>query len=408
MTMTLSLPRGKQARSILESTARINVWHGSVRSGKTVASIIRWLDFVAHGPPGELLMVGKTTRTLKRNILDPMAEMLGEDEFRLVSGRGEAYIYGRRVYLVGANDERAEGKIRGLTLVGAYGDEVTLWPESFFTMLLSRLSMPGAKFFGTTNADGPYHWLKHKYLDRASELDLSHWQFGLEDNPNLPAEYVEALKREYTGLWYKRFILGQWALAEGVVYDMFDPDTHVVKMLPPIKRHWVGIDYGTTNPTVFLLIGEGADDCLYVCREWRWDSAAKGRRLTDQQLSAEYRRWVGNVTPQRVFVDPSAASFIAQLYHDGVRGITPADNDVVDGIQDVSTLLGARRLRIHESCAGLIEEMGNYVWDTKAQERGEDAPIKQNDHGPDALRYAVRGLRKTWRRWVVQAKGAAV
>ncbi len=379
-----------------------------MRSGKTVASILRWLDFIENGPPGELLMVGKTERTLKRNILDPIAELLDEDDFRLSTGKGEATILGRRVYLAGANDERSENKIRGLTLVGAYGDEITLWPESFFTMLLSRLSLPGAAFFGTTNPDSPFHWLKKKYLDRAEELRLRHWSFGLEDNPTLPVEYVEALKREYTGLWYRRFILGQWALAEGVVYDMFDPAHHVVKTLPPIKRHWVGIDYGTTNPTVFLLVGEGEDDCLYVTREWRWDSAAKGRRLTDQQLSAEYRRWIGNVTPQRVFVDPSAASFITQLYHDGVRGITPADNAVVDGIQDVSTLLGARRLRIHESCTGLIEEMGNYVWDTKAQERGEDTPIKQNDHGPDALRYAIRGLRKTWRRWVVQVKGAAV
>jgi len=379
-----------------------------VRSGKTIASILRWLDFIENGPPGELLMVGKTERTLKRNILDPIAELLDEDEFHLSTGKGEAIILGRRVYLAGANDERSESKIRGLTLVGAYGDEITLWPESFFTMLLSRLSEPGAAFFGTTNPDSPFHWLKKNYLDRAEELNLRHWSFGLEDNPHLPAEYVEALKREYTGLWYKRFILGQWALAEGVVYDMFDPAQHVVTALPPMRRYWVGIDYGTTNPTVFLLVGEGADDCLYVIREWRWDSAVKGRRLTDQQLSAEYRRWIGNVTPRRIFVDPSAASFIVQLYHDGVRGITPADNAVIDGIQDVSTLLGAGRLRIHESCTGLIEEMGTYVWDAKAQERGEDVPIKQNDHGPDALRYAVRGTRKFWLRWVTGMKGAAV
>lgn len=404
--MTLALPTGKQRRSILEADARLNIWHGSVRSGKTVASIIRWLDFVAHGPPGELLMVGKTSRTLKRNILDPIAEMLDEDEFRLLTGAGEAYIFGRRVYLAGANDERAEGKIRGLTLVGAYGDEITLWPESFFAMLLSRLSLPGAKFFGTTNPDSPFHWLKKDYLDRAAELNLRHWSFGLDDNPNLDPGYVESLKREYTGLWYRRFILGQWVLAEGVVYDMFDPDVHVVKALPPIQHYYVGIDYGTTNPTVFLLVGLGQDGVLYVCREWRWDSEAKGRRLTDAQLSAELRRWLGNIVPQRIWIDPSAASFITQLRHDGIR-TWPADNAVIDGIQDVSTLLGAGRLKIHESCTGLIEEMGTYVWDEKAQARGEDKPLKQNDHGCDALRYAVRGLRRVWRPWIVAEKGAA-
>jgi len=404
--MTLALPTGKQRRSILEANGRLNIWHGSVRSGKTVASVIRWLDFVAHGPPGELLMVGKTERTLKRNILDPIAELLDGDEFRLLSGKGEAYIFGRRVYLAGANDERAEGKIRGLTLVGAYGDEITLWPESFFTMLLSRLSLPGAKFFGTTNPDSPFHWLKRDYLDRAHELDLRHWSFSLDDNPNLDPAYVESLKREYTGLWYKRFILGQWVLAEGVVYDMFDPDKHVVKALPPIQHYYVGIDYGTTNPTVFLLVGVGQDGVLYVCREWRWDSEAKGRRLTDAQLSAELQRWLGTVRPQRIWIDPSAASFIAQLRHDGIR-TWPADNAVIDGIQDVSTLLGAGRLKIHESCTGLIEEMGTYVWDEKAQARGEDKPLKQNDHGCDALRYAVRGLRRVWRPWIVAEKGAA-
>src|SRR5690625_4830861 len=131
----LALPKGKQRHSILESDARLNIWHGSVRSGKTIGSIIRWLDFVANGPPGELLMVGKTERTLKRNILDPIAEMLDEDEYRLVSGSGELWLFGRRIYLAGANDERSEGKIRGITLVGAYGDELTLWPESFFTMM---------------------------------------------------------------------------------------------------------------------------------------------------------------------------------------------------------------------------------------------------------------------------------
>jgi len=403
----LALPTGKQRRSILEADARLNIWHGSVRSGKTVASILRWLDFVVNGPPGELLMVGKTERTLKRNILDPIAELLDEDEFRLLTGKGEAVILGRRVYLAGANDERSEGKIRGLTLVGAYGDEITLWPESFFTMLLSRLSVTGARFFGTTNPDGPFHWLKRNYLDRAEELRLRHWSFGLDDNPNLDPGYVESLKREYTGLWYKRFILGAWVLAEGVIYDMFDPDRHVVKQLPTIRRYWASIDYGTNNPCVYLLIGEGTDDRLYVCSEWRWDSEAKGRRLTDAQLSAEYRRWIAGTVPIHVFIDPSAASFIQQMYHDGVRGIRPADNSVIDGIQDVSTLLGADRLRIHESCTGLIEEMGTYTWDPKAQEKGEDKPIKQADHGPDALRYGVRGLRRIWRPWVVQGKGEA-
>src|SRR5690606_17299071 len=136
-------------------------------------------------------------------------------------------------------------KIQGLTLVGAMGDELSLTPESFFTMILSRLSVRGAKLFGTTNPDAPAHWLKRKFLARAGELDLATWHFTLEDNPALDPAYVAALKREYTGLWYKRYIQGLWVQAEGAIYDMFDPDRHVVSTLPTLVQHWVGVDYGT-------------------------------------------------------------------------------------------------------------------------------------------------------------------
>jgi len=237
----------KQINSLVNSTARINIWEGAVRSGKTFVSIIRWLSFLANweGQNQNFLMVGKTERTLKQNILDPIQDLVGEKNFKLSRGTGEVYIYGIRCYIVGANDERAEGKIRGLTLAGAYCDEITLYPESFFKMLLSRLSVPGAKLFGTTNPDSPFHWLKTDYLDREGELDLKRFHFVLDDNPNLPPEYVENLKKEYTGVWYKRFILGEWVLAEGLVYDMFNPDKHFVEAPKDgYIQYWVGIDYG--------------------------------------------------------------------------------------------------------------------------------------------------------------------
>ncbi len=386
----LQIPKGKQRRSILESNARLNIWQGSVRSGKTFGSIIRWLDYVAHGPPGELLMAGKTERTLKRNILDPVRELIGAD-FRLVQGQGECHIYGRRVYLAGANDERSESKIRGPTFAGAYGDELTLWPESFFKMLLSRLSVPGAKFFGTTNPDSPYHWLKH-YLDR-KDLDLKQWHFMLDDNPHLDPAYVDALKKEYTGLWYKRFILGLWVLAEGAVYDMWDDDVHTVDSIPDrFDRYLVGVDYGTGNPTVFLLAGQ-KEQSLYVLDEYYWDSAKQGRQKTDAEYSRDLQRFVMGRTPQAICVDPSAASFILQLRRDGVRGIRQADNSVLDGIRTVASFLTAQRLFVHaKRCPNLLKEFSAYVWDPKAQQRGEDKPLKQNDHCVDALRYVCQTI----------------
>src|SRR5690606_9525321 len=247
----------KQLDVIANSTARMNILDGSVRSGKTIASLVAWIMFVSEASPGELLMAGKTERTLKRNILDVLEQMVGSRYFKYNLGAGEATLFGRRIYLVGANDLRSEGKIRGLTLAGAYGDEIALWPDSFFTMLLSRLSVPGARFIGTTNPDSPYHWLKTSYLDRAGELGLRRWHFSLEDNPNLDPAYVEALKKEYVGLWYKRFILGLWVQAEGAVYDMWDDEIYAVDEVPSqFTRYYVGVDYGTSNPTVFLLVGQ--------------------------------------------------------------------------------------------------------------------------------------------------------
>jgi PBSX family phage terminase large subunit len=366
-----------------------------------------WLFAQAHRqPPGAVVLIGKTERTLQRNVIHPMRLRFGEDTVSDIHGQGVVTIAGRDCYVVGANDERARTKIQGQGYILAYGDEVTTWAESFFTMLKSRLDKPESRFLGTCNPEGPYHWLKRDMIDRAGDLNVKHWHFTIDDNPFLAPEVVADLKREYAGVWYKRYILGLWVAAEGAVYDMFDPQTQVVKELPAMRRYWVGIDYGTTNPTVFLLLGEGVDNCLYVCREWRWDSVAKSRQKTDAQYSADYRDWI-DVSPDWVFIDPSAASFINQLWQDGVKRIAPADNAVLDGIRATSSLLSAGRLKIHESCKGLIEEMSAYIWDKKAEERGEDKPLKTHDHGPDALRYAINGTRNIWARWIRRDASAA-
>lgn len=394
MSITILPPARKQAWSITQSNARLNIWDGAVRSGKTYASIWRWIRFVVEGPPGPLLMGGKTERTLKRNILDPIAQMVGPASFRHVIGAGECYLYGRPIMLVGVNDERSEGKIRGMTLVGAYGDELTLWPESAFTMLLSRLSLPGARLFGTTNPDSPFHWLNERYLEREDELDLRRFRFLLEDNPSLPAEYVEQLKREYTGLWYKRFILGLWVQAEGAIYDMFDPDIHVVDDDPSeIGVVYAGGDYGTANATVFIVVAWDVERRRWIAlHEYVHDSRQAGRQKTDAQYSEDYRAFMRDVGlfPRSFELDPSAASFALQLRRDGVQHVREADNSVLDGIRDVSRALASGQLVIHKRCTRLAASLASYTWDPKAQQRGEDKPLKQNDHEADALRYAVR------------------
>lgn len=410
--MTLSLPRGVQRRSILDATARLNLWEGSIGSGKTVASMIRWLDFVASGPAGNLLMLGKTERTLAHNVLHPMEELVGPAELKVRAGAGEARLWGRRIYLGGANDESAQTKIRGLNLVGAYGDEVTAWPESAFRTVLGRLRQRGAKFFGTYNPDAPTHWLMREFLSRADELDLARFVLRLEDNAHLDPAFVSSIVSEYTGVWRRRYIDGEWCAAEGAIYDALDESVHLVDEMPELLEHWVGIDYGTTNPTVFLMLSLGVDRCLYVHSEWRHDSIAEYRQMTDAQYSAALRRWLTDRSlegrdPRWILVDPSAASFRAQLRADGIGAVHPASNTVVPGIRNVSSLLAARRLKFHRPTTtakgGLWDEMSGYVWDAKAQLRGEDAPLKRDDHGPDALRYAVRGAWSAWRSWLTVA-----
>lgn len=390
----------KQLDVIANCDARLNILDGSVRSGKTVSSIVAWIYFVQQAPAGELLMVGKTERTLKRNVLDPLQAMVGSRHCKLNKGMGELSLFGRRVYLAGANDERAEAKIRGMTLAGAYCDEITLYPESFFTMLLSRLSVSGARLIGTTNPDSPYHWLKKKYLDRAEELNLKHWNFTLDDNLNLDPAYVEALKKEYTGLWYKRFILGQWVLAEGVVYDMFNPEKHVRPTVNrPYSQYYVSVDYGTQNPMAFGLWGfvppptkanpHEFESAWYKIKEYHYDGRQRQQQKTDEEYYADLEKFVGDIMPRAIIVDPSAASFIATIRKKGRFAVRKARNDVLEGIRNVATALNTGRILYNDCCKETFREFASYVWDEKAAERGEERPIKQNDHQMDADRYFV-------------------
>ncbi|MFB6618216.1 terminase [Streptomyces sp. NPDC085524] len=190
-----------------------------------------------------------------------------------------------------------------------------------------------------------------------------------------------------------------WVQAEGAIYDMWDEAEHVVDELPEMRRYWIGIDYGTVNATSAILLGEGVDGLMYACAEWRHDSRTARRQLTDAQYSAALREWVAElgVVPEWTFVDPSAASFITQLWADSYPGVTRASNEVVDGIRSVASLLGAGLLRVHRSCRGLLDELPGYVWDESAADRGDDKPVKKNDHSCDALRYVIHSTVREWR-----------
>lgn len=415
----------KQARSILEAVQRVNIWEGSVRSGKTIASLLAWALFVAlHAPrDGRLFMVGRTKDTLYRNVLAVLEELLPPEDFAYTKGANTAVLFGREVDVLGANDAQAEAKIRGATVAGAYVDEATLLPGvGFWQQLLARMSVAGARLFATTNPDGPQHWFKVEVIDRAVELGYAHWHFLLDDNPSLAPEYVAQIRAEHTGMWFQRNILGLWVLAEGAIWDAWDEDRHVVGAVPVLDELLVAVDYGTAGTFAALALGVGrprpeAPLRLYVADEWRWEAKVRRRQLTDAEYSKELRAWLDGLAavqpaaadPYRVVVDPSATSFIAQLHRDGWGRVRKADNDVSDGLREVASLLAPSvdRLRVAEAADGLRKEIPGYVWDPKKALAGEDAPIKANDHSCDALRYGVRAARRWWGEWVGVTEAAA-
>lgn len=400
-TLTLS---PKQAQSLVEATARYNIWVGAVRSGKSFASLIRWEGFVQRAPKeGTLMFVGKSRDTLKRNILEPLEDMLGSSRFRYWLGKGEARLYDRTIHIVGANDERAEHKIRGSTLAGVYIDELTIIPECVFSMLQSRLSVPGAMCFATTNPDSPFHWAK-KFIDRQDELDIKSWSFNLDDNPSLGQVFKDNLRKEYRGLWYDRYICGQWVLAEGTIFDFFDRSNHVIDYPPGMADYYVvGVDYGTTNPTAFSLIGYSSktQPNRWLEKEYYWDSKKTLRQKTDTEYAEDLKKFIGSYNVRAIYIDPSAVSFRVELARQGFSGIIEAENEVLDGIRYHSLQLSNGTFKVCHNCSKAIEEYSTYRWDPKASARGEDKPLKENDHLMDSIRYALYSewFKKEGPRW---------
>lgn len=368
---------------------RINLLEGSVSSGKTWISLVLWSFWVATMPQDKLyLMCAKSLTTLKRNCLILLQELVGTRNFTFSIPAKEGYLFGRRVLFEGANDARAESKIRGMTLQGAYCDELTQFPEDFFAMLLSRLRVPGAKLIATTNPDNPNHWLMKRYIERGDELDFLDVRFTIDDNTMLPADYVENIKREYTGVFYDRFILGRWVVAEGLVYPMFSEEEHVVDEIPwqalQRGRWYISVDYGTVNPTSAGLwcLWRGT---AYRAGEYYYDSRKPGNhQRTDEEHYAGLEELAGDKKIDRIVVDPSAASFKETIRRHGRFAVWDADNSVVDGIRLTASLLQAGRILIHRDCKGLLSEIAAYRWDTEAS---MDAVIKEADHACDDMRY---------------------
>lgn len=387
----IKAPSQKQIQAYTEADARICIWQGAVRSGKTFSSILKLIERLRDGPAGDVLIVGVTRESIQRNVLSQLSTLLGTTPPPLKTN--ESRMLGRQLYFVGASDESAARRIQGSTVALAYVDEITNIPRTFWNMLLSRLSIPGAQLLGTCNPEGPTHWLKKEFLDRSEQLNLSGnnlktWRFQLDDNPALDEQFKNSLKQEYTGMWYARYILGEWAVAQGLIFDGWDNDNVFHDPFPAPIYYIAGCDYGTTNPTCVHIAGVSPRQWpqIRIEDEYYYDSSKAGRSKSDAELADDIKKFISWRPLRAFYVDPAAASLKIELRNRDIP-VLDGNNDVLFGIKIVSKFISGKNLVVSHTCRNLIEQMQSYAWDQKAADRGEDKPMKIQDHAVDACRY---------------------
>lgn len=411
---------------------------GAIRSGKTICmslSFVFWAMEIFNGQ--NFAMCGKTIGSFRRNVLFWLKLMLRSRGYKVADHRADNLVEITRknvtnyFYIFGGKDERSQDLIQGITLAGVFCDEVALMPESFVNQVTGRCSVSGSRYWFNCNPDGPYHWFKVNWIDKAigylgtkkaarlqeeaaakgTELNLKkllYVHFTMDDNLSLSEAIKARYRSMYSGVFFKRYIEGLWAMAEGIIYDMFDRDRNVVDTEAIAAEYrkrtgrefWIGdkyvsCDYGTQNPTAFLLWSKGADSKWYCRREYYYSGRDKGKQKTNKEFADDLTEWLAGEKIRAVILDPAAASFKAELEKDGYK-VKKAKNDVLDGIRFVATQLLSGSIFVDASCENLLKEFASYIWDAKAGDRGEDKPVKEHDHAQDALRYfcytIIRGV----------------
>ena len=371
---------------------RWNIKEGATRSGKT------FLDYFVIPKRirsctgnGIIMLLGNTKGTLERNILEPMRNIWGEELVGKISTDNSVMLFGKRCHALGADKVSQVSRLQGTGIEYCYGDEITTWNEEVFAMLKSRLDKPNSCFDGTCNPDSPNHWLL-KFLE--SDADIFRQHYTIYDNPNLSPEFVRNLEREYANtVYFDRFILGRWTLAEGLIYPMFDKEKHVFDKLEQEGDCYISVDYGTANPCsmgLWCITGGKA----YRLREFYHDSRKLQRQMTDEEYYSELCKLAGDDEIQYVVCDPSAASFIETIKRHGRFCVRRAKNDVADGIRTAAGYISSGKIMINSSCTDIIDEFGTYRWDKDAE---GDRPIKVNDHAMDDMRYfCYTVLKRLW------------
>lgn len=384
---------------------------GAIRSGKTLAMSLSFVIWAMATFSGQnLAMCGKTIGSFRRNVLFWLKLMLRSRGYRIEDRRTDNLVIVSRgsitnyFYLFGGKDERSQDLIQGITLAGVLFDEVALMPESFVNQATGRCSVDGSKFWFNCNPQGPKHWFKAGWIDQRKVKRLLYLHFTMDDNLSLSDSIKARYKAMYSGVFFQRYILGLWVLAEGVIYSMFDEVRDLfTSWLADDRRqvkYYVASDYGITNPQVFLLFAVQKDE-KGIEHAWLLKEYYNERKdQTDLDYLRDYEEFIKGYPIEFCIIDPSATSLINLLVSHKHR-VRKASNEVLEGISNVTTWMNERRLHIHVSCRNTVKEMVSYVWDDKATEKGKDQPLKTNDHAMDALRYFINTLFNPRQKWMV-------
>ncbi len=386
----------KQKDFYNNSTAKINVAHGAVRSSKTFIVNLRWLKYIRYGPPGTLLMSGNTKESLRENVLEDLFEIVGQENYRYNSTSGILHMFGRKIECKGADNINAEKKIRGRTYAGWYGDEITVHHKSFVYQAIARCSVPNAQLFWTTNPDHPKHYIKTDFIDnpqmRQSGM-LKHWHFFLEDNIILTPDYMAMLEASYTGVFYLRNIKGLWVVADGLVYADYDEKKHnisraeVEKLIKPraFKEYIAGTDWGMTAPMTGLIYGVTRDN-KYIQIDEYYKTGQLTEDLGNWYLMQEQRleRKINNI-----YCDSAEPDRIATLRKMGLKA-RGADKEINAGLNTVMVLFKNDRLLICEDCRDTINELLTYRFPEPDDPKfKQDKPLDEDNHAMDGKRYCL-------------------
>lgn len=398
---------------IYDSDAFINIAHGSVRSGKTIAATFRFLIFILQSDYTEFLISGKTRDTIERNVIRDLIRMIdGRIYYKYRKFDNYIEIADKKIWLIGFSDEGATEKVRGMTVGGWYADELTSASKSTVEMAITRCSVEGAQMFWTMNPESPYHFIYTDYITNNDLLNsgtVKVWHFNLDDNPYLSQRYIEELKRvnRKSKVNYKRNILGEWVIAEGAIYDMFDETRHVYQDQVDVDEINICCDYGVSTVTTFGVMGIKKDlhkgNTYYLIEETYYDAQEQGVTQSDSEriqdlikLQDKYRLNRNNT----IYLPHDASSLKAQARKDPrirmkVRTYTP---DTFKDIHTIQDLISQDRFYIHSSCKNSIKQAQTYSWDIRAQQRGEDRPLKIDDHCCDMWRGGIIAPRRNRRK----------